>query len=100
MSRPLRQALGSDEQRVSGPALDGVLLAVRAEASRPRPSAQDTTGLERKRRCGDGLSREHARPRKSAVTVIVVLVWAVSSDAAGWLSGWRRADPRVLCRLV
>ena len=27
-------------------------------------------------------------------------VWAVTSDLCGWFSGWRRADPRRLCRPV
>jgi hypothetical protein len=34
------------------------------------------------------------------LTVIVLGVWAVTSDAIGWLSGWRRADPGRLCRLL
>jgi hypothetical protein len=29
-----------------------------------------------------------------------VTVWAVTSDATGWFSGRRRADPRRLCRLL
>ena len=27
-------------------------------------------------------------------------VWAVTSDPSGWFSGWRRADSRLLCRLL
>ena len=37
---------------------------------------------------------------RTTLTVIVLGVWAVTSDAIGWLSGWRRADPGRLCRLL
>jgi len=40
------------------------------------------------------------REQQSAVTVRVASVAAVTSDHRGWFSGWRRADSRVLCRLL
>jgi hypothetical protein len=37
---------------------------------------------------------------ETAVTVRIGDVGVVLSDPADWLSGWRRADPRLLCRLL
>ena len=37
---------------------------------------------------------------QTAVTVSVLGVWAVTSDPSGWFSGWRRADSRLLRRLL
>jgi hypothetical protein len=37
---------------------------------------------------------------QTAVTVRIGDVGVVLSDPADWLSGWRRADPRLLCRLL
>jgi hypothetical protein len=49
------------------------------------PQARDPVGHHgRDRDC----SHCHRRP-----------CWAVTSDPSGWFSGWRRADPRLLCRL-
>ena len=36
----------------------------------------------------------------SHLTVIVNAVVAVTSDASGWFSGWRRADSHKPCRPV
>jgi hypothetical protein len=44
-------------------------------------------------------AKDEEQQARSAVTVKVAVVWAVTSDRCGWFSGWRRADSRVLRRL-
>src|SRR5271165_2708365 len=46
------------------------------------------------------LASVSSRARETALTVIVFGVWAVTSDLSGWFSGWRRADSRLLRRLL
>jgi hypothetical protein len=67
-----------------------VLTVVSGSGGGASPSARDSSGGPRPRH----------RDRQTSVTVIVLGVWAVTSGAAGWLSGWRRADPRLLRRLL
>ena len=46
------------------------------------------------------LCRPSSHGLETAVTVIVSWVWAVTSDPTGRSSGWRRADSRLLRRLL
>ena len=64
-------------------------------AARRSPSVGSHERVNSKRRSGSlaGIAR-------TAVTVRVMSVWAVTSDASGRSSGWRRADSRLLCRLL
>ena len=79
--------------------------AVSAHSETIGAGAEMPVTTRKRERRGSAAGSQTAQKRRSGLRLLSLskslAVWAVvTSDPSGWFSGWRRADSRLLCRLL